>query len=36
MDYSTMIHKDLIFLDEDAADRKTLFRDVAKKIRAAG
>ena len=36
MDYSTMIHKDLIFLNEDAADRKTLFRDVAKKIRAAG
>lgn len=36
MDYSTMIHKDLIFLNENAADRKTLFRDVAKKIRAAG
>ena len=31
-----MIHKDLIFLNENAADRKTLFRDVAKKIRAAG
>ncbi|QXG58505.1 PTS sugar transporter subunit IIA [Lacticaseibacillus casei] len=36
MDYSTMIHKDLIFLNEDAADRKRLFRDVAKKIQAAG
>ncbi|MFT9184434.1 MAG: PTS sugar transporter subunit IIA [Lacticaseibacillus paracasei] len=36
MDYSRMIHKDLIFLNENAADRKTLFRDVAKKIRAAG
>lgn len=36
MDYSAMIHKDLIFLNEDAPDRKTLFREVARKLKKAG
>lgn len=36
MDYSTMIHKDLIFLNENAADRKTLFRMLPRRFARLG
>ena len=36
MDYSTIIHKQLIFLNENQPDRQHLFRAVAEKLQAAG
>lgn len=36
MDYSTMIHKQLIFLNENQPDRQHLFRAVAEKLQPAG